>query len=937
MRQLRTIRVALLTLLCCLSAVVKGDALDDLETLLRDTPQVQEKIYVHTDNRCYFVGDTLWYKAYVTRADNLQPTDMSKLLYVELLTPDGYLVERQHVVVGSHGQTCGQFVLEDSLYSGYYEIRAYTRWQLNFNVVERDYTRDDRLKFYGSTAAKNFFRDFEGLYSRVIPVYQKPRKTGDYTDRYMSRRPKQHVLKETMSLRCNFFPEGGQLVQGVPCTVAFDITDNNGQELDIEGTLSDGRKIRPSHLGRGLLSVTPGSSPLKATFSWNDKHYSFSLPKAQVVGATLAMDSEKGVVRVQSKGVEPSAYTILCRGRLVAFNRMNGAGDISVNTTDCPTGINEIIIYDSQAQPLASRLFFVNHNDYGTPVDVRLTADGDTVGKTTTLNPYAPIDLSLKVPVQQEWAGSFSIAVRDAQTDEKGYDNGNIMTDMLLSSELKGFIANPAYYFAADDAQHRADLDLLMMVQGWRRYKRADKLCYTPEKGLTFEGTVYTIPSNADIIELDDLSGVGSKATTVADQMMAEMDANSGSSTNSSESTEDADAEDAQLGIDPDATDDTPIEWADDSDMKLGNGYVKRAVLVEAELNKDNETAGAVTKTDRNGHFVIQLPPFYDKAILFAKAYNVKDSLTKNMQSKVADKGRMDERSFSDYFVKRDMFFPIYSNPYSWYQVNSPDLFFVDEDDDNLISEGSRLAGNHTLQTVVVKAKRRGKRSIDMTKPAIVKDMYAAYNDASDYGLMLGVADFKRMPMALATYFVGNMGRRNQFNLRAMLDGTTFYRNYTPMESEYDKPRTSTDVFNKLRISNLKDVRIYTDYDLRTDSGDVVESHSADVTMNFVLIPDDAKRYTYRDRRYVLDGITYPEEFYSPDYSTATPAEPTDYRRTLYWNPNPKIAKDGTFNARFYNNSRETRVTVSAVGIQDNPSVAAEGQGSGNVRLLYSK
>lgn len=930
MRQLFTIRMAALALLCCLTSSLWADALDELERQLQSSPQVQEKVYVHTDNSCYFVGDTLWYKAYVVRADNLQPTNMSKLLYVELLTPDGYLVERQHVVVNASGATWGQFELKDSLYSGYYEIRAYTRWQLNFNVTEKDYTRDDRLKFYGVNACKDFFRNFEGLYSRVLPVYEKPKKAGNYVDRYMARRPKQHVLKETQTLQCRFYPEGGSMVQGVPCNVAFELTDNNGQQMDIEGTLSDGRKIRPSHLGRGTFTITPTSQAVKATFEWNGKQYTFSLPKAQATGAIINYDVERGVATVKAMGAVPAAYTILCRGRLVKFGRMSGAGDVNVKEADCPTGINEIIVYDGEANPLASRLFFVNNHDYGTAIDVAMTAGGDSVGSKTTLKPYAPVDLSLKVPVDDAaWRGSLSVAVRDAQTDDRGYDDGNIMTDMLLSSELKGFIPMPGYYFAADDEQHRKDLDLLMMVQGWRRYKRAETLRYTPERGLTYEGAVYTIPEIADLLELDDLDGVGSKATTVADQMMAEMDAISGFKTDTSDSSEESDT---SLGIDADATDDTEIEWADDSDLKLGDGHVKRSVLVEAELSKDGEIAGAITHTDRNGRFQINLPAFYDQAVLFAKAYNRKDSLTKNMQSAV-DKKRLDERAFPDYFVKRDMIYPIFSQPYNWYQVNAPELLFVDEDDDERITEGSRLAGNHMLQTVVVRAKRRGKRGIDMTKPAIVMDAYKVYNEASDYGLMLGVADFRRMPMAFATYFVGNMGRRNQFNLRAMIDGTSFYRNYIPGVSEYDKPRTSTDVFNKLRLSRIKDIRVYTDYDLRTDSGDVVETNAADVTLVFDLIPDDGKRYTYRDRRYIYDGITYPEAFYSPDYGSATPAEPADYRRTLYWNPNPKIEADGTFSARFYNNSRETRVRVSASGLRPIPA-SPDGSG-GSVQLLY--
>ena len=169
---LRTLILFLLTIIS--TGIASADDVDELEALLRDKPQVQEKIYIHTDNSAYFVGDTLWYKAYVVRADDLHPTDMSKLLYVELLSPDGIVVERQHIVIGSDNYTCGQFVLTDSLYSGYYEVRAYTRWQLNFNVTERHYNRNDRLKFYGKQAADDYFRDFEGLYSRVLPVYEKP-------------------------------------------------------------------------------------------------------------------------------------------------------------------------------------------------------------------------------------------------------------------------------------------------------------------------------------------------------------------------------------------------------------------------------------------------------------------------------------------------------------------------------------------------------------------------------------------------------------------------------------------------------------------------------------------------------------------------------------------------------------------------------------------
>ena len=231
--------VALLTIVPTLRADGIDDVLDSLA--VGSAQQVQEKVYVHTDNQCYFVGDTLWWKAYVVRADNLRPTDMSRLLYVELLSPDGLLVERQTVVVSAAGHTCGQFVLCDSLYSGYYELRAYTRWMLNFNVRHHRYSTHDTWLFYNRAMAADYFRLWDGLYSRVFPVYSKPEIAGDYDVRRMYQRPKTRLPRQKKDdLRVTFYPEGGHLVQGVCCRVAFEVTDQHGEAVNIRGQLDDG-------------------------------------------------------------------------------------------------------------------------------------------------------------------------------------------------------------------------------------------------------------------------------------------------------------------------------------------------------------------------------------------------------------------------------------------------------------------------------------------------------------------------------------------------------------------------------------------------------------------------------------------------------------------------------------------------------------------------
>ena len=96
----------------------------------------QEQIFIHTDNTCYFLGDTIYYKAYVRRSDGT-PSKLSTVLYTELLNQDGYLVNRNLLEL-KDGQAHGTFVLQDTLYGGYYELRAYTRWQLNWGLYEHD-------------------------------------------------------------------------------------------------------------------------------------------------------------------------------------------------------------------------------------------------------------------------------------------------------------------------------------------------------------------------------------------------------------------------------------------------------------------------------------------------------------------------------------------------------------------------------------------------------------------------------------------------------------------------------------------------------------------------------------------------------------------------------------------------------------------------------
>lgn len=909
-----------------------ADALDTLEQRLSENRQIQEKVYVHTDNNCYFIGDTLWYKAYVLRADDHRPTDMSRLLYVELLSPDGLVVERQQVVVSEKNMAFGQFVLQDSLYSGYYEIRAYTRWMLNFNVTHRDYTIDDRHRFYNNKMARDYYRDWEGLYSRVLPVYSKPKNAGDYSGKYLYERPKMEIpWTPKKEIKCVFYPEGGALVQGLKSRVAFEVVDQDGKAVDISGKLDGVRDVRTLYMGRGVFDYTPsaGTDGGEMVFRWNNDDYKFKLPQAMktgavVTGAMPSSDNTEVNFFVESTGVTPAGYAILCRGKLCEFKRYTGNGTITIDTRLLPTGVNEFQLYDSEGNVLSDRLFFVNHHDVGEPLLV--TTD------KTDYRPYEPIRVSVKGSSADLQGVSVSLSVRDTRTVDTSYDDGNILTDMLLSSDLKGFIASPAYYFERDDDTRRQALDLLMMVQGWRKYSdftsnkstvgwgkpRAAAIRYQPEKTMTIEGSVNK-QLGVDLLTINDIAKLNDKKS-VADEGLerAEQAVTVGNTdqyttamnTDNSNASEDESA----LGI-SESTDafgnlDTEVY---ETNLGVNHGALKTEVLVEAEIAKDGQTAGLVQKTHDGGLFSFQIPPYYDKAVLFITAYAEKDSVKKSLASRT-DKDRMNEQTYPDFYVKRDLFYPVFSHPYNYYQTHLPDLLMPTEDVQDETAQG-KLRDAQTLNTVKVDAKRRGRRSVDYTKPAYVIDAYDLYNEATDRGLSWGVVNMGTFPPVACVTVYGNMNRKRDYNILAKLDQYTFYQNFSST-IESIKNRAASSVLNDLQLKRVKNFRFYTDYEPRNYADPHTEQENVeDVTLVYELIPDNGKRYTYRDRRYVLPGIAYPEQQYSPDYSKVRPSAPTDYRRTLYWNPNATLDANGEFHASVYNNSRESRVKVSAAGV----------------------
>ena len=461
-------RLLLLTLLSLLLTPVAAEPIDTLlnyvrHAMLFNETFPQEKVYLHFDNTGYFKGEHIWFKAYVVRADKRTATGMSKVLYVDLLNPSGDVIKRNKLKI-ENGVAHGDILLDDLLGTGFYEVRAYTRYMMNWG---------------GQTA-----------FSRVFPVFKKPSSEGNYSrptidpvgihQRLPGREfdADEGTLTSTRrggedkKLRVNFYPEGGDLVAGQLCRVAFEVMDGEGRHVAASGLLENQRGetlaiIQADASGRGLFDYIPDSQPSQLIMTaGNGSRHKFLLPQAKAEGCVVRLDVEEAEAVQAHLAASPAlqgrllGYTVMNGGHITHIDTLTLAADQDIvwRRSSFQPGVNQLTFFTSDGQVQAERLFFV----YPTSS----CSDAITVGnRTNALSSCSAVSLDLFTRPN----ASLSFSAMDAGTMTNGKE-GTILSYMLLSSDLKGYIDSPDYYFEADDEEHRLAADTLMLINGWRRY-----------------------------------------------------------------------------------------------------------------------------------------------------------------------------------------------------------------------------------------------------------------------------------------------------------------------------------------------------------------------------------------------------------------------------------------------------------------------------------
>jgi len=524
-----------------------------------------EKVYLHFNKPAYTIGDTIWFKGYVTVGDRHQPSALSGVLYIELIDGKDKII-KSLLLKSYNGLSVGDFAINDKLTPGNYRIRAYTNWMRNagsdyfFNktisisniktaavfitssidVTVKNSGLNTKLtytdKFGRPYIHKAVNYEVKGTDSTLL--YKGAAVTDDngniavaLSDKILGTQKQVNIINHIklvagsivdktvpLSLQkddadIQFFPEGGQLVNDVRSKVAFKAIGANGLGIEVKGVVTDNEKnevayFSSQHAGMGVFALTPqAGKTYTATVTLADNStVSVKLPLAVDKGFVLAVnnnDTSKVTIRIATNAAtlhekQNTAFYIVGQsgGKLyytTAGKLVNTSFTAVLPKNKFPTGIVQFTLFSSTGEPLNERVVFVQNTNQ---LNLSLKTPKTTYAPKEKVN----MIFSAKDTANKPALGSFSLTVfnEDPLIINENEEN-SIFSDILLTSDLKGYIEGSNYYFNHISDQTRSDLDVLMLTQGYSRFEwkeimagKYPPLTYKPEKYLSISGILTT-------------------------------------------------------------------------------------------------------------------------------------------------------------------------------------------------------------------------------------------------------------------------------------------------------------------------------------------------------------------------------------------------------------------------------------------------------------
>lgn len=518
----------------------------------------QEKVYLQLDKPYYAVGDDIWFKAYVTAGSEHRLSAISGVLNVELID-DSDSVKQYIKLPVINGLTWGDFALPDTLKEGNYRIRAYTNWMRNAGrdyyfdktisignaITNTVFTKTEYTYSQQKVNAVINYADLSGTpYSGKQVNYQvdlgpnniqKGRgQTDDKGNLNISfnvseetAKPgriittikldeKKSVIKSVLikaasgKVDLQFLPEGGNLVFGNDSKIAFKAVGADGLSVTVNGVIMDEQNNKAAtftsnHLGMGEFNFRPmAGKTYKAKVTYADgSENTVPLPAATNSGYTLNVDNTD-VDNIQVKITPGEAVTantsetgvislVAQSGGVIYYAGKSKPGiklfTATIPKSKFPTGIVQFTLFSETGEPLNERLVFVQNNDQ---LKLDVTSDQQTYQPRQKVK----IELAANDKTGKPVIGSFSVSVTDetkVPVDETA--ESTILSNLLLTSDLRGYVEKPNYYFTDANGRTADDLDVLMLTQGYHRFEWKEVLndtyapiTYQPEKTLEISG-----------------------------------------------------------------------------------------------------------------------------------------------------------------------------------------------------------------------------------------------------------------------------------------------------------------------------------------------------------------------------------------------------------------------------------------------------------------
>jgi hypothetical protein len=401
---------------------------------------LQEKIFVHTDKITYLPGEIIWFKIYCVDGNDHKPLNLSKVAYVEVLDA-GQAPVIQAKVALKNGIGIGSLYVPVTVNSGNYKFRAYTNWMKNFSP---DFYFEKMITFINP------------LKSPGEPVKAHPATVYDV----------------------RFFPEGGNIIANVTNKIAFKAIGANGNGVSVKGIIIDQHKdtvtrFKSLKFGMGSFLFTPGANnTYKAVVVIDDgAPVTKSFPEIAVHGYGMMLtDNGSGSLDlvVSSGDVTTGNIYLFAHTRQTVKIAQSavlnkGSAHFSIDKNMLGDGISHLTIFNDAKQPVCERLYFKRPQQ-------QLLIDATADQQQYIVRKKVNINISAKDKAGRSLDADLSMAVYRVDSLQHA-DSSDIFSYLWLSSELKGSIESPDYYFKNPGAETDQAMDNLMLTQGWSRFQ----------------------------------------------------------------------------------------------------------------------------------------------------------------------------------------------------------------------------------------------------------------------------------------------------------------------------------------------------------------------------------------------------------------------------------------------------------------------------------